>query len=74
MSALIVVIIVLVLLGLLFISAYNRLVALRQNVEESSADVARHRGSTVLLAWQRRHTIRLSDNTPNDTASNDNSE
>ena len=58
------------------LEAGGRLVALRQNVEESSTDVARHRGSTVLLAWQRRHTIRisdrisdrLSDNTPDDNS------
>ena len=55
------------------LEAGGRLVALRQNVEESSTDVARHRGSTVLLAWQRRHTIRLSDRL-SDTTPDDNSQ
>jgi putative spermidine/putrescine transport system ATP-binding protein len=37
----------------------GRLVALRQNLEESSADVLRHRGADVVLAWQRKHTFRV---------------
>ncbi|MEZ0067652.1 putative spermidine/putrescine transport system ATP-binding protein [Streptacidiphilus sp. MAP12-20] len=41
------------------LDAGGRLVALRQNAEESSEDVARHRGSAVVLAWRRAHTITL---------------
>ena len=41
------------------LDAGARLVAVRQNLEESSADVARHRGAEVMLAWRREHTVRL---------------
>ncbi|MEY9966430.1 putative spermidine/putrescine transport system ATP-binding protein [Streptacidiphilus sp. MAP12-16] len=43
------------------LEAGPRLVALRQNLDESSADVARHRGSAVVLAWRREHTVQLND-------------
>jgi LemA protein len=39
MTALIVVLVVVVLIGALFVSAYNRLVALRQNTNEAFADI-----------------------------------
>ncbi|MDH6121403.1 putative spermidine/putrescine transport system ATP-binding protein [Kitasatospora sp. GAS204A] len=41
------------------LEAGGQLVAVRQNFEESGADAARHRGSAVLLAWQRQHTVRI---------------
>ena len=44
------------------LAAGARLVALRQNLDESSADVARHRGTEVVLAWRREHTIHLAGN------------
>jgi putative spermidine/putrescine transport system ATP-binding protein len=43
------------------LEAGARLTVLRQNLEESSADVASHRGADVVLAWRREHTIHLSD-------------
>ncbi|WP_348533206.1 ABC transporter ATP-binding protein [Kitasatospora sp. MAA4] len=41
------------------LEAGGHLVAARQNLAESGADLARHRGSAVLLAWQREHTVRI---------------
>ena len=41
------------------LEAGARLIALRQNLEEGSADVLRHRGADVVLAWQRKHTFRV---------------
>lgn len=37
----------------------GRLTAVRQNLDEGSADVVRHRGTDVVLAWQRKHTVRV---------------
>ncbi|MFF7637526.1 ABC transporter ATP-binding protein [Kitasatospora sp. NPDC008050] len=41
------------------LAAGGRLVAVRQNLEEPGADATRRRGATVLLAWQRQHTVRI---------------
>jgi putative spermidine/putrescine transport system ATP-binding protein len=41
------------------LEAGARLAAVRQNLEESSDDVARHRGADVVLAWRREHTVRV---------------
>jgi putative spermidine/putrescine transport system ATP-binding protein len=43
------------------LEAGGRLAAVRQNLEEGSDDVARHRGTDVVLAWQRKHTVRVGD-------------
>jgi putative spermidine/putrescine transport system ATP-binding protein len=43
------------------LEAGGRLAAVRQNLEEGSDDVARHRGSDVVLAWQRKHTVRVAE-------------
>ena len=43
------------------LEAGGRLAAVRQNLEEGSDDVARHRGADIVLAWQRRHTVRVDD-------------
>jgi putative spermidine/putrescine transport system ATP-binding protein len=43
------------------LDAGGRLAAMRQNLEEGSDDVARHRGSDVVLAWQRKHTVRVAE-------------
>ncbi len=45
----------------------GRLVALQQNLQSSSADVAELRGTTVRLSWQRAHGIAIG--TPGDAAS-----
>ncbi|MFF4712525.1 ABC transporter ATP-binding protein [Streptomyces eurythermus] len=37
----------------------GRLIALQQNLETSSADVATYRGTRVRLRWHRRHAVRL---------------
>jgi putative spermidine/putrescine transport system ATP-binding protein len=42
------------------LEAGSRLTAVRQNREEGSVDVVRHRGTDVVLAWQRKHTVRIS--------------
>jgi putative spermidine/putrescine transport system ATP-binding protein len=42
------------------LEAGARLAAVRQNLEESSDDVARHRGTDVVLAWRREHTVHVS--------------
>ncbi|MFI9363114.1 ABC transporter ATP-binding protein [Kitasatospora sp. NPDC053057] len=41
------------------LEAGGRLTAVRQNLDEDSADVLRHRGTDVVLAWQRKHTVRV---------------
>ncbi|MET9179078.1 ABC transporter ATP-binding protein [Kitasatospora aureofaciens] len=41
------------------LEAGGRLTAVRQNLDEGSADVLRHRGTDVVLAWQRKHTVRV---------------
>ncbi|MFF7992687.1 ABC transporter ATP-binding protein [Kitasatospora xanthocidica] len=41
------------------LEAGGQLTAVRQNLDEGSADVVRHRGTDVVLAWQRRHTVRV---------------
>ncbi|MDH6115036.1 putative spermidine/putrescine transport system ATP-binding protein [Kitasatospora sp. MAP12-15] len=41
------------------LEAGGRLTAVRQNLDEGSADVLRHRGAEVVLAWQRKHTVRV---------------
>ncbi|MEV7598274.1 ABC transporter ATP-binding protein [Kitasatospora sp. NPDC089797] len=41
------------------LAAGGRLTAVRQNLDEGSADVLRHRGTDVVLAWQRKHTVRV---------------
>jgi putative spermidine/putrescine transport system ATP-binding protein len=41
------------------LEAGGRLTCVRQNLDEGSADVLRHRGTDVVLAWQRKHTVRV---------------
>ncbi|MFH9347988.1 ABC transporter ATP-binding protein [Kitasatospora sp. NPDC017646] len=41
------------------LEAGGRLTAVRHNLDEGSADVLRHRGTDVVLAWQRKHTVRV---------------
>ncbi|MFG2907449.1 ABC transporter ATP-binding protein [Kitasatospora sp. NPDC048286] len=46
---------------LIDLEAGGRLTAVRQNAEDGAAAVLRHSGTDVVLAWQRRHMVRVAE-------------